>query len=107
MALPILSLLTGGMVAGTGVVITAIIAKVLFLLGIGALTFTGIDILLDQLRDLVDQQLGQVTGYPEALAILNLLQLDNAINLIFSAAAAKFALKGIQAGVMKTLKFSP
>lgn len=74
-------------------IVGPLVAKVLTSLGMGAVTYIGITVLLSAVRTYL---IGSVTGLPaDLLAILGLFKLDVAVNIMLSAVAARAALSGV------------
>ncbi len=74
-------------------IVGPLVAKVLTSLGMGAISYVGITVLLSAVRTYL---IGNVTGLPaDVLAILGLAKLDVAVNIILSAVAARAALSGV------------
>lgn len=92
--MPILWLnsLAGVMVALVG----TLIGRILLGLGISAVTFVGVSIMLDQLKMLVLDQVSGIGGVAGAFVLM--LHVPDALNLILSAALAKYTLGGLMPG---------
>lgn len=75
-------------------------AKILTALGIGAVTFVGITALLATVKSYL---IGSMTGMPaDVLAVLGLIKVDIAVNIMLSAVTARAALSGVNASGKKT-----
>lgn len=73
-----------------------VVGRVLIALGIGYVTYQGLDILLTQAQNLVFLNL--TSGYLEINAALNMLNIGKAVNVTFSAIAARNLLNGLTSG---------
>lgn len=70
-----------------------VIQKILSFLGIGVISYMGINFVLNQLIDLLKSNL---KGMPaNMLSILGIMHLDIGLNLYFSACLAALVLKGL------------
>lgn len=81
-----------------------IVRSVLIGLGVGFVTYQGLDVLLGQLRGHVFDLLGSLPL--SMLQILGLGGIDKALNIIFSAFAARLVLDGVTSGAFKTWRLS-
>lgn len=70
--------------------------RVLIALGIGYITYQGLDVLITQAQALVFANLA--SGYPEINAALNMLNIGKAINVTFSAIIARNVISGLTGG---------
>lgn len=76
-----------------------IAGRVLIGLGIGVITYQGLDASLDWL---VDQAVSNLQAMPSDLvAIMGYLKVGSFINIVASAIAARFVLQGLTGGTMK------
>ena len=74
-------------------IVGPLVAKVLTALGIGLVTYTGITLLLDQVRDaLVSNMTASGAAY---VALFGLAKIDVAINIMLGAVTARATLSGI------------
>jgi hypothetical protein len=83
-----------------GFFLTAIIPlalRVLAGVGVGFLTFTGIDVGLDAMRAQINVYIGTVAA--DMLSILNLMGFETAINAIISSLAMAATLRGLSSGI--------
>lgn len=87
-----LAALLGGLVSAAG----SVVGRVLIALGIGYVTYSGLNVLFGWIKDAVFVHL--VGLNPTVLGILGTLQVDVAINILFSAIAARFVVAGITGG---------
>lgn len=89
------------LLVGFASVVSSVAFQVLIALGIGFVTFTGISVGLTSLHDFA---VSQWTALPVAvLQVLGLVKVDQALNLIISAAAARFTLQGLTGGGIRKL----
>lgn len=78
--------------------------KLLRGLGFAAFTFTGVQLLMNQAKDYVFSNLGGIPG--EWLQVLGLLQVDVALNILFSAYVARAVLWGMnKSGEKSSIRF--
>jgi len=87
-----LAALLGGLVTAT----SSIVGRVLVSLGIGYVTYSGLSVLLDWLKSAIFGELMGVDGV--VLGIISVLQIDAAVNVLFSALAVRWVLQGIAGG---------
>lgn len=81
-----------------------IVRTVLVGLGIGYVTYQGMDILLGQVQA---HFFGLLGGLPSTmLQILGLGGIDKCCNILFSAFAARLVLDGVSGGAMKSWRLS-
>lgn len=74
-------------------IVGPLVAKVLTSLGIGAVTYVGITAVLAAARSYL---LANVTGMPaDVLALMGLIKLDIAVNIMLSAVTARAVLSGV------------
>jgi hypothetical protein len=98
MALPIIAAaLVGGLIQAAG----SMVGRAMIAIGVGFVTYTGISVLLDSLKANVITYLS--SGPVELLAIMSALKVDSAMNIIFSAIAARLVLKGLTSGTLKRM----
>lgn len=89
-----LSSLLGGLVSAAG----SIVGRILISLGIAYVTYEGVDALLDGIK--ADAVARLMDLPPDVLTIAGLLQVDTAINILFSATVARLVLKGLTSGAV-------
>jgi hypothetical protein len=85
-----------GLIGGLGTVAGNIVGRVLIALGIGYVTYQGLDILLTNLQSQIFLNLA--TGYPEINAALNMLNIGKCINVTFSAIITRNVINGLTGG---------
>jgi len=73
--------------------------QILTALGFGVLTFTGLTLAMDQLHAFAAANWGNLPA--NVLAMVGLLRVDQALNLIISAVTVKYTLKGMVNGTFK------
>ena len=84
-----LAALLGGLVQAA----SSIVGRVLIALGIGYVSYTGINALLTLIKSHVVSYLVGAPG--TVVAIMGLLKIDVAVSIIFSALAARLVLQGL------------
>lgn len=100
MALPALIFL-----GGLSAIIVHLCVKVLFALGIGYVTFNGVNTLMDYARNQLQSYIGALP--PEMLQIVGLMNIDIYINMVISAMVIKLGFKGVTAaGVLTAWSFT-
>jgi len=80
------------------------VKKILVAVGIGFVTYTGFDAAMDTMKDYVYARIGQAPA--SVVQILGVLEVDKAINVIFSAIAFRAVLAGFRAGKKTTHPWS-
>lgn len=83
-----------------GTNLRAIVFRVLALLGIGLITFTGGDLLIEQLFSVVESQFDALP--PQIEQVIGLMQLDRFVTIVLSAYGVRFALTSV-GGVRRRL----
>lgn len=86
--------LLGGLASVAG----SIVGRVLIALGIGYVSYTGVNVLLDWLKSEIYSRLNGAGS--DVLGMLGTLQVDVSINILFSALAARFLLQGLTSGII-------
>lgn len=84
--------LLGGLATAMG----SLVGRVLIALGIGYVTYSGLNVLLDWIKTEIFGQLMGINS--DVLGIIGVLQVDTSVNIIFSAIATKFMISGISNG---------
>lgn len=91
-----LPLLVVPLLEGIGALLLGASGQILFALGVGFVTYQGMDTVLQGLQTYVTQS---YAGLPSAIAgFTGLMQLDRAISIILGAVSARFVLAGISGG---------
>jgi hypothetical protein len=95
----LVSALIGGLIQALG----TIVGRILISLGIGFVTYQGIDTTLDYVKDTITSNL---QGLPaDIVGIASICQIDTAVSIIFSAIAVRFVIQGLTSGTMKRMVF--
>lgn len=80
-------------------IIGSIVGRALVALGLGVVTFTGMSVLLDGMKD---QAIGAIQGLdPQVVALFGVLKIGTFISIITSAVAVRLLLSGAQSGTVK------
>ncbi|WP_382155138.1 DUF2523 domain-containing protein [Hydrogenophaga sp. ANAO-22] len=102
MALPLAAGLAGWIVAGLASGVGQIVAKTLVTLGIGYVSYTGLDALITlneaQILTLIQ------TLPPTAVQLLGVLKVGTCIRIVFSALMMRATLFGLNEGVIKRMQ---
>lgn len=69
--------------------IPPLIIKILVALGIGFITYSGVDLALDAAKIFIQDQMAGLPAY--MLALMGLLKMDTAISMLLAAYSARFA----------------
>jgi hypothetical protein len=85
-----------GLLGGLASIAGNIVGRVLVALAIGYVTYQGVDILMGGIKSAILSNLN--IGYPEIQAALSMLNIGKAINVTFSAIAARNILNGLSGG---------
>lgn len=89
-----LAALLGGLATAAG----SIVGRVLIALGISYVTYSGLSVLFDWIKAEIFSNLMGINS--TVLGIIGTLQVDTAVNIIFSAIAARFVVAGISSGAV-------
>lgn len=87
-----LAALLGGLATAAG----SIVGRVLIALGIGYVTYSGLSVLIGWIKTEIFIHLMGINA--TVLGIVGALQVDVAINILFSAIAARFVVAGVASG---------
>lgn len=99
MALPVL--LVPALLGGLATAMGSLVGRVIIALGIGFVTYTGISVAINAMRDSV---ISGISGLPgDALSLVGYLWIDKGITIIFSAVAASIAMRGISGSIKKAV----
>lgn len=100
MAIPLVAgAFVGGLIQAAG----SLVGRVLIALGVGFVTYTGIQATLTSMQGYVQ---GWLQAMPaDVLGILGLMKIDVAVSIMFSAVAARLVLKGITSDTIKRMVF--
>ena len=96
MALPVIAAsLIGGLISVTG----TIVGRVLVALGVGVVTYTGVQVGIDSLLSNLDSA---ISGVPaDILGLLGFMRVGEAMNIIISAMSVRMLLNGLQGDTIK------
>lgn len=96
MAIPVIAAAAvGALISVTG----TIVGRVLVALGIGVVTYTGVQMGIDSLLANMDSAIG---GMPaEILGLLGYMRVGEALNIIISAMSARMLLNGLSGDTIK------
>ncbi len=96
MALPVIAAsLIGGLISVTG----TIVGRVLVALGVGVVTYTGVQVGIDSLLSNLDSA---ISGVPaDILGLLGFMRVGEAMNIVISAMSARMLLNGLQGDTIK------
>lgn len=87
-----------------GMIVSSLVARVLFALGLGWAVYQGFSVVLDLIEGVIVQAFGGVTA--EMVHLLSLLNIDRAITIVLSAYSARIALQ-VAMGVNRKLSVLP
>lgn len=87
------------LLGGLATVMGSLIGRAILALGIGFVTYAGISVALNTMKQNVITGVSGLTG--DALGLVGYLWLDKGITIIFSAVAASLAMRGIGGSVKK------
>jgi hypothetical protein len=82
-------------------IIGSLVGKVLVSLGIGYVTYKGLDTAITYAKAQIFASLGGLS--PVTLQVLGLLQVGTAINILISALVVRMTLKGMTSGAVKAM----
>lgn len=89
----ILKVLIQGLIGGTMLSLPTLIRRLAISLGVGVVVFTGMNLLLGQLKNLA---FGSLTGMPSMAAnIAGILNIDTAFTIVMSAYAIKITMRSM------------
>lgn len=80
-------------------IIGSVVGRALVALGLGVVTFTGMNALLDWMRDQAVSSILQLD--PQVVQLLGVLKVGTFISIISSAVAVRLLLNGVQSGTFK------
>ena len=96
MALPVIAAAAiGGLISVTG----TIVGRVLVALGVGVVTYTGVQAGIDSLLANLDSAIAGVPA--DILGLLGFMRVGEALNIIISAMSARMLLNGLQGDTIK------
>jgi len=91
--------LLGGLVSAAG----SLVGRVLIALGVGFVSYQGLDVMLGFVKTQTLAQLGGLTG--EALQVVATMQIGTAVNILASAYTARMTIAGLTSGAVKKMVF--
>ncbi len=80
-------------------IIGSIVGRALVALGLGVVTFTGVDVALTWMKDQAVSSILQLD--PQVIQLLGVLKVGTFISIITSAVAVRLMLNGVQSGTFK------
>lgn len=80
-------------------IIVPLLVKLLVALGVGFITYTGIDIAAGNVQTFIENQFSGVPGY--MLQLIGILQLDTAISMVIAAYAASFSVRAVSGSLTR------
>ncbi len=84
-------------------VLPQIIGKILLLLGVGGVTYAGVQVLLGNVRSFLEEQISVLP--PELYNFFSVLNVGEAFSMILSAVTIKMTMRGMDAlGNMRTFR---
>lgn len=86
-----------------GPILTNVIARVALAFGVGFAVYSGIDVALTQVKSVATSSYGALPA--NVVAMLGLLRVDQAFNLILSAVSVRFVLEGLTGGGLRKMVF--
>lgn len=96
MALPVIAAAAiGGLISVTG----TIVGRVLVALGVGVVTYTGVQAGIDSLLSNLDSAIAGVPA--DILGLLGFMRVGQALNIIISAMSARMLLNGLTGDTIK------
>ena len=96
MALPVIAAAAiGGLISVTG----TLVGRVLVALGVGVVTYTGVQAGIDSLLANLDSAIAGVPA--DILGLLGFMRVGEALNIIISAMSARMLLNGLQGDTIK------
>lgn len=98
--MPIFVAAIGGMLLN---IVGSLVGRVLVALGIGIVTFTGLNAALDALKTQAIQQFASLP--PEVFGMLGVMKVGVAISIVTSAIAARLLLDGLTSDTFKRWTF--
>jgi hypothetical protein len=94
-----LPLLVPALLGGLASVMGSLVGRAIIALGIGYVTYKGLDVAVGSMKDLV---IANVRGLPsQALAFVSYLYVDKALSMIMSAVVISLSLRLLGGGVKK------
>lgn len=94
----LIAMLIGGLVSALG----SVIGRIIISLGIGFVTYQGFNVLLGFIKTRISTEISSLD--PLILQIFSTLQIDTAINILFSAYAVRLVIQGVTGGSVTRTK---
>ena len=100
MALPLIPVIAASSIGGVLLtLVSSLVGRVLLALGLGLVTFTALDPLLEQFRT---RYFDQLSGLPsDIIGFVGLLKIGDAVQILFAALATKLAMTAVQGAVKR------
>lgn len=92
------ALIWGGLMSVLG----SLVGQILVALGIGYVSYSGMDVILSYGKSLIIDNLGATSA--SIVGVLGLLKVGTAVNIMFSAVAAKMTIAGVKSGAVKHMR---
>lgn len=105
MALPLAAGLAGWIVAGLASGVGQIVAKTMVTLGLGYVTYSGMEALVDLNKDQIIQLLAALP--PTTVALLGVLKVGVCLNIWFSALIIKMTFWGLNNDTISRMRVLP
>lgn len=86
-----------------GPIITNALARVALAFGVGFAVYSGLDVVLDQVKAVATASYGELPG--NVVGMLGLLRVDQALNMVLSAVSVRFVLEGLTGGGLRKVIF--
>jgi NO-binding membrane sensor protein with MHYT domain len=103
MAIPLIAPLAGALIGGLIQAAGSLVGRILIALGIGFVTYSGMNASLDVFRDYFSGALGDMGSV--AAGVAGTLKLDVAFAIIVSAVTARLAINGLTSDTVKRMVF--
>lgn len=101
MPLPLAPVVAGALIGGLVQAASSLVGRVLLALGIGYVSYTGLDTALGWLKT---EALARLSATPaDFLGIVSVLQVGTAFNILFSAFLARLVISGLTSGAVKRM----
>ena len=100
--MPIFGVLVNFLIGGLAISLPTLIRRLLWSLGIGAVVFTGMNLVLNQLATLALNQFNGIPAVP--LQVMGILNIDTAFSMIISAYSMRLTLKFMGGVAPKQMK---
>lgn len=102
--MPFVTILASALIGLLAQAATALVGRVLLALGIGFVSFVGIDVLMGGFKTLFLNYVGQAGALPwNIVGILGLLQVGTCFNMILTTLAIRASLAGLSGGSVRKM----